>query len=203
MDNIPNLAVEKIASCVMLPCNYTASGCAASLLLTERREHEETCAFRPYYCPFPNTSCKWQGSLEEVVPHLMMSHKLVTGPEHEDHKSFIPVTNEPGKVVWAFMLWCFDHHFILAIRRLQTLDVCQQFCFTLQLIGTRKQAENFVYELKLKGQRISRTWTAKPRSIHQGVPSANMNSVSDDDVFDPKTYVLNGKLNFCVSLFMV
>jgi E3 ubiquitin-protein ligase SIAH1 len=203
MDNIPNLVVEKIASSVMLPCNYTASGCAASLLLTERKTHEETCAFRPYYCPLPNTSCKWQGSLEEVVPHLVMYHKLVKCLEFEDHNFFISVTNEPGKVLWAFLLWCFGHHFILAIRRVRTLYVCQQFYFTLQLIGTRKQAENFVYELNVRGQRRYRTWKTKPRSIHQGVPSANMNSLSDYDVFDPQTYALNGKFNFRVSLSMV
>ena len=29
-------------------------------------EHEETCEFRPYSCPCPGASCKWQGSLEQV-----------------------------------------------------------------------------------------------------------------------------------------
>ncbi len=34
-------------------------------------EHEETCEFRPYSCPCPGASCKWQGSLEQVMAHLM------------------------------------------------------------------------------------------------------------------------------------
>ena len=34
-------------------------------------EHEETCEFRPYSCPCPGASCKWQGSLEQVMSHLM------------------------------------------------------------------------------------------------------------------------------------
>ena len=29
-------------------------------------DHEETCEFRPYSCPCPGASCKWQGSLEQV-----------------------------------------------------------------------------------------------------------------------------------------
>jgi E3 ubiquitin-protein ligase SIAH1 len=203
MGNIRNLAAEKIASSVMLPCNYTATGCAASLLLTERKTHEETCAFRPYYCPLPNTSCNWQGSLEEVVPHLVTYHELVTCLQHEDHNFFISVTDEPRKVVWVFLLWCFDHHFILAIRRIQTYNVCQHFYFTLQLIGTAKQAENFVYELNVRGQRSYKTWKTKPRSIHQGVPSANMHSLCDYDVYDPQTYAEYEKFNFRVSLSMV
>ena len=34
--------------------------------------------FRPYTCPCPGASCKWQGSLEQVMPHLMQSHKSIT-----------------------------------------------------------------------------------------------------------------------------
>ena len=30
-------------------------------------DHEETCEFRPYSCPCPGASCKWQGSLEQVT----------------------------------------------------------------------------------------------------------------------------------------
>lgn len=33
---------------------------------------------RPYTCPCPGASCKWQGSLEQVMPHLMQSHKSIT-----------------------------------------------------------------------------------------------------------------------------
>ena len=76
--NIRNLAMEKVASTVMIPCKYSTSGCAVSLLQTEKGEHEETCEFRPYSCPCPGASCKWQGSLEQVMPHLMMSHKSIT-----------------------------------------------------------------------------------------------------------------------------
>ena len=34
--------------------------------------------FRPYCCPCPGASCKWQGSLEQVMPHLMHQHKSIT-----------------------------------------------------------------------------------------------------------------------------
>lgn len=34
--------------------------------------------FRPYCCPCPGASCKWQGSLEMVMAHLMQQHKSIT-----------------------------------------------------------------------------------------------------------------------------
>ena len=33
---------------------------------------------RPYSCPCPGASCKWQGSLDQVMPHLMAQHKSIT-----------------------------------------------------------------------------------------------------------------------------
>lgn len=76
--NIRNLAMEKVASTVMFPCRYQSSGCGLSLLHTEKTDHEETCEFRPYSCPCPGASCKWQGSLEQVMAHLMQAHKSIT-----------------------------------------------------------------------------------------------------------------------------
>lgn len=78
LGNIRNLAMEKVATTVSFPCKYSTSGCTASLLHTEKADHEEACEFRPYTCPCPGASCKWQGSLEQVMPHLMISHKSIT-----------------------------------------------------------------------------------------------------------------------------
>lgn len=76
--NIRNLAMEKVAGNVMFPCKYSTSGCTVSLVHTEKADHEDACEFRPYSCPCPGASCKWQGSLEQVMPHLVMSHKSIT-----------------------------------------------------------------------------------------------------------------------------
>lgn len=70
--------MEKVASNVMFPCKYSTSGCTVSLVHTEKADHEDACEFRPYSCPCPGASCKWQGSLEQVMSHLMMSHKSIT-----------------------------------------------------------------------------------------------------------------------------
>jgi len=63
---------------VDFPCKYASSGCGVSLRYMQKPEHEETCEFRPYSCPCPGASCKWQGSLDQVMPHLMTAHKSIT-----------------------------------------------------------------------------------------------------------------------------
>ena len=40
--------------------------CPGGVILPVQVDHEETCEFRPYSCPCPGASCKWQGSLEQV-----------------------------------------------------------------------------------------------------------------------------------------
>lgn len=67
LGNIRNLAMEKVASNVMFPCKHSSTGCGVSLVHTEKAEHEEACEFRPYSCPCPGASCRWQGSLEQVT----------------------------------------------------------------------------------------------------------------------------------------
>lgn len=78
LGSIRNLAMEKVANSVLFPCKYASSGCEVTLPHTDKTEHEELCEFRPYSCPCPGASCKWQGSLDAVMPHLMHQHKSIT-----------------------------------------------------------------------------------------------------------------------------
>lgn len=195
--------MEKVASTVMFPCKYSSSGCGASLLHTEKLDHEETCEYRPYSCPCPGASCKWQGSLEQVMSHLMQVHKSITTLQGEDIVFLATDINLPGAVDWVMMQSCFGHHFMLVLEKQEKFDGHQQFFAIVQLIGTRKQAENFAYRLELNGHRRRLTWEATPRSIHEGVSSAIMNS--DCLVFDTSIAQLfadNGNLGINVTISM-
>ncbi|KAL1770894.1 E3 ubiquitin-protein ligase SIAH1 [Sigmodon hispidus] len=82
-------------------------------------------------------------------------------------------------------------------------DGHQQFFAIVQLIGTRKQAENFAYQLELNGHRRRLTWEATPRSIHEGIATAIMNS--DCLVFDTsiaQLFAENGNLGINVTISM-
>ena len=50
-----------------------------------------------------------------------------------------------GAVDWVMMQSCFGHHFMLVLEKQEKFDGHQQFFAIVQLIGTRKQAENFAY----------------------------------------------------------
>eukprot|EP00088_Acartia_fossae_P051594 TRINITY_DN5797_c0_g1_i2.p1 TRINITY_DN5797_c0_g1~~TRINITY_DN5797_c0_g1_i2.p1 ORF type:complete len:309 (+),score=51.95 TRINITY_DN5797_c0_g1_i2:257-1183(+) len=201
--NIRNLAMEKVASTVLFPCKYSSGGCSMTLLHTEKVDHEETCEFRPYSCPCPGSSCKWQGGLEQVMAHLMQIHKSITTLQGEDIVFLATDINLPGAVDWVMMQSCFGHHFMLVLEKQEKFDGHQQFFAIVQLIGTRKQAENFAYRLELNGHRRRLTWEATPRSIHEGVSSAILNS--DCLVFDTSIAQLfadNGNLGINVTISM-
>jgi E3 ubiquitin-protein ligase SIAH1 len=150
---IRNLAMEQFASIVMFPCKYSTSGCAVSLLHTERREHEESCEFWPYSSLCQGACRKWQGSSEEVVPHLTMSHESITNLKGEDVIFTARGIKRRGARSWVMMQSCFGHHFRSLLEKRVKCNGYQHFCATVQLFGTRKQAEKFEYRLEIKGQK--------------------------------------------------
>ncbi len=77
--------------------------------------------------------------------------------------------NRPGAVDLVMMQSCFGFLFVQ-----EKYDDLQQFFTIVQLIGTRKQAENFAYQLKLNKQQCCLTWEAMPRSIQEGITMAIM-----------------------------
>ncbi|XP_056911247.1 E3 ubiquitin-protein ligase Siah2 [Takifugu flavidus] len=201
--SIRNLAMEKVASTLPFPCKYSSAGCLLNLHHSEKPDHEEVCEFRPYTCPCPGATCKWHGSLEAVMPHLMHAHKSITTLQGEDIVFLATDISLPGAVDWVMMQSCFNHHFMLVLEKQEKYEGHQQFFAVVLLIGTRKQAENFAYRLELNGNRRRLTWEATPRSIHDGVAAAIMNS--DCLVFDTSIAHLfadNGNLGINVTISM-
>ena len=83
--------MEKVAATVFFPCKYHSSGCLGTFLHDKKVAHEgnifitiigfqmfllEICEYRPYHCPCPGASCKWQGNLDGVMEHLLNQHKV-------------------------------------------------------------------------------------------------------------------------------
>lgn len=189
-DQVPGLALQD-----------ATTGCSLTLHHTEKPEHEDICEYRPYSCPCPGASCKWQGSLEAVMSHLMHAHKSITTLQGEDIVFLATDINLPGAVDWVMMQSCFGHHFMLVLEKQEKYEGHQQFFAIVLLIGTRKQAENFAYRLELNGNRRRLTWEATPRSIHDGVAAAILNS--DCLVFDTAIAHLfadNGNLGINVTI---
>ena len=204
LGNIRNLSMEKLANSLKFPCKYANNGCSETLSHDKKYEHEDMCEFRPYNCPCPGASCKWQGSLDQVMPHLIQQHKSITTLQGEDIVFLATDITLPGAVDWVMMQSCFGYNFMLVLEKQEKHENYQQFFAVVQLIGTRKQAEQFAYRLELNGQRRRLTWEATPRSIHDGVQQAITNC--DCLVFDTATAQLfadSGNLGINVTISLI
>ncbi|XP_027970895.1 E3 ubiquitin-protein ligase SIAH1-like [Eumetopias jubatus] len=203
LESIRNLAMEKVANSVLFPCKYASCGCEITLPHAKKADHEELCEFRPYLCPCPGDFCKWQGSLDAVMPHLMHEHDSITTLQGEDIVFLATDINLPGAVDWVMTQSCFGVHFMLVLEKQEKYDGHQQFFAIVQLIGSHKQAEDFAYRLELNGHRRRLTWEATPRSIHDGIATAIRKS--DCLVFDTNVaefFAEDGNLSINVTISM-
>jgi len=135
------------------------------------------------------------------MDHLLTQHKSITTLQGEDIVFLATDVNLPGAVDWVMMQSCFGNHFMLVLEKQEKFDGHVQFFAVVQLIGARKQAQQFAYRLELNGHRRRLTWEATPRSIHEGVASAIQNS--DCLVFDTavaQMFSENGNLGINVTI---
>lgn len=142
-----------------------------------------------------------KGTLDQVMPHLIQHHKSITTLQGEDIVFLATDITLPGAVDWVMMQSCFGYNFMLVLEKQEKHENYPQFFAVVQLIGTRRQAERFVYKLELNGQRRRLTWEATPRSIHEGVQQAIASS--DCLVFDTQTAQLfadSGNLGINVTI---
>ena len=137
--------MEKVAKTVKFPCKYASNGCTMRLLHMEKRVHKGACECRPYLCPCPGTSCKWEGPLDDVLNHLLTTHKTITTLTREDIVFLATDINLPGavRVDWVMMQCCFDHYFMLVLEKQERHEGHQQFFAVVQIIGREKEASAF------------------------------------------------------------
>ncbi|XP_065191360.1 E3 ubiquitin-protein ligase Siah1-like [Sycon ciliatum] len=181
LGSIRNLAMERVAEDVLFPCKFRTNGCPQAFRFNKKKEHEDLCEFRPYMCPCPGAQCKWQGNLDGVLQHLFQAHKTITTLQGEDIVFLATDVNLRGAVDWVMMQGCYNCNFLLALEKQEKtapdhpdLPPVAMFYAVVQIIGTRQQAEHFVYKLELSNSASSRRllWESVPRSIQDGLASA-------------------------------
>lgn len=125
------------------------------------------------------------------MEHLKKVHKSITTLQGEDIVFLATDINLPGAVDWVMMQSCFEENFMLVLGREREFHIetkvlipekqekydptqsAQMFYAVVQLIGSKKEADNFVYRLELSSANRRRmSWEATPRSIHEGVAFA-------------------------------
>ncbi|PNF31832.1 E3 ubiquitin-protein ligase SIAH1 [Cryptotermes secundus] len=123
--------------------------------------------------------------------------------EHEDAFEYRPYSCpcRGASCKWQVM---FGHHFVFVLKKQENFGGHQKFFAIVQLIGSRKPAENFAYRFEMNSQGRRLAWESITRSIHEGVSSAIMNS--DCVVFDSRIaqhFADKDNLSFLVSIRMV
>jgi len=138
------------------------------------------------------------------MPHLIKAHKSITTLQGEDIVFLATDINLPGAVDWVMMQSCFGHHFMLVLEKQEKGDGHHLYYAIVQLVGTKKEAENFMYRLELSTSRRRLCWESTPLSIHDGVAQAI--SQSDCLAFDANAadlFAENGNLGINVTITMV
>ncbi|XP_055987284.1 E3 ubiquitin-protein ligase SIAH1B-like [Sorex fumeus] len=198
---IRSLAKEKVANSVRFPCKFSPSGCDRYLTLAEKLDHENLCKCRPYSCPCPGTNCKWHGLMDAIIPHLTDQHKSIITLEGDDIVFLAADINIPGAINWVMMQSCFGFNFMLVLEKKENHNGYEEFIAIAQLIGSRKDAENFIYRLELNSHQRRLVWEGVPISVNDEIPTARKKG--DCLIFDAslaKHFIENGNLSINVTI---
>ncbi|XP_044570498.1 probable E3 ubiquitin-protein ligase sinah [Drosophila ananassae] len=171
MSNIRNLAMEKVASKLIFPCKHSHCGCRIRLSYADKKNHEEDCEFRPYFCPYPDDKCVWQGPLKDVYQHLVSTHENVITMEGNDIIFLATNVNLEGALDWTMVQSCHGRHFLLSLEKIHLGEGCQQYFAACRMIGTMRDAAEFVYNISLEANNRTLRWQSKPRSIRESFVS--------------------------------
>lgn len=133
----------------------------------------------------------------------MNQHKSITTLEGEDIVFLATDINLSGAVDWVMIQSCYNQHFMLVLEKQERCGH-QQFVAVVQIIGSEKQAESFMYKLELNGHRRRLIWEAIPKSIHDGVQNAiNTNDCLVFDTSLAQRFAENGNLGINVTITMM
>nr|XP_016943577.2 probable E3 ubiquitin-protein ligase sinah [Drosophila suzukii] len=171
MTNIRSLSMEKVASKLIFPCKHSDFGCRAQLSYADKSSHEQDCDCRPYFCPYPDDKCRWQGPLRDVYQHLVSTHENVITMEGNDIIFLATNVNLEGALDWTMVQSCHGRHFLLSLEKIHLGEGCQQYFTACRMIGSMKDAAEFVYNISLDANNRTLRWQSKPRSIRESFVS--------------------------------
>lgn len=172
--NVRNLALEHVVSMALFPCEYSGKGCPALLAYPEKPGHDEDCQYTPCRCPAgPEGYCAWRGLLKDVMTHLNRSHRGIGTLKGESIVFRAVRIERPAPILWVTRQSCLGHHFLVALKKEENRGR-HQFLAEVRLVGSRRQADNFIYRLKLASPARTLTWEAPTRSVCDCVDGADM-----------------------------
>ncbi|KAK1287536.1 E3 ubiquitin-protein ligase SINAT2 [Acorus calamus] len=166
LGNIRCLALERLALSLNLQCRYREFGCQEIFPYFDRPEHEKSCHFRPYDCPYAGEECLISGDIPTLVAHLKHDHKV---DMHNgctfNHRYVKPNPQDVENATWMLTVFnCFGRQFCLHFEAFQIGNSPIYMAF-LRFMGTEDEAADFRYSLEVGGNGRKLTWQGIPRSI--------------------------------------
>lgn len=169
---IHNDAYEIIAGTLTFPCIYTDQGCVELLTPHEIAEHEETCTYRQYFCPFmPSGCCPWQGPSAEILDHFLEKHKIFVLENGMFEIDFTTKYSEN-----YILPHNYDKLFIIHKK----CDIQENlFWCSVSYVGAKNIADQYVFELQLivKGDNTGVPYIFPPKAVQCFVdPNLDINN---------------------------
>lgn len=197
ISHVRALAMEKVAGKLPYPCKYSSNGCTAQALLNQKLDHERTCDFRTCPCIFTEeATCTWIGTAEAMVAHVREVHQDCPIVNGDKMKFVANNVDSRGPGVWKKVQSCLDQIFVVVLSR--ECNHVNQFYLLVQILGTLKESEKFVCQLKVRGEGRLLTWSSPPSSIVEGVEAVIARR--DCLVFGAQTFTRDGNLTVDVTV---
>lgn len=160
-----NLALDRLAQTTVFPCKYRTFGCSAAFLIAAKKKHEMTCEHGPSRCVLGGQTCKWTGPLKRLVDHILRWHGFV--PRLQGENILITATrfNREEAFSWFALQTCLGRDFVIVLKKSSNGSCCKHFLGLVALVGSNREARNFVYRLRLCGTKHRLTWEASMKGI--------------------------------------
>lgn len=170
--DIRNLGLEKLCEKVKFPCKYKSVGCPSRLSAADKLRHQESCDFRSFRCPYPSGKCGWQGWPHEVRAHLVSLHPHVSTFQGEEMVLRVNANGADVIAYWIRLQLCFDHEFMMVLRRSYLGEGLWRFCAVMLLLGASDASDRFAYHLEFSGPDGRCAYEGMPLYISDSVAAA-------------------------------
>ncbi|CAG9087546.1 unnamed protein product [Plutella xylostella] len=154
MTQMRNWQLEEILNKAQVPCPNKSRGCIYVTKTVDVEDHLKECIFRSMDCPLGVVfgKCSWNGQLKEMMDHFSQRH-----PENcnvtSDAEVVLKNINIKEDDRFVYLLAQGKLVFIMTVK----LDTLQNMAYwTVQHIGSKKAAQQHVYEIHLTSQQDTR-----------------------------------------------
>ncbi|KAL3203697.1 hypothetical protein MRX96_053196 [Rhipicephalus microplus] len=171
--NNRNLALEKLAESTLFPCKYRSKGCTTSLLIADKKMHENSCERGG-----PAAACS-AGSLASGEDRCRGSWDTFSArtTSFRDYKVQYRIDCENVAVTatnfrrveafcWVALQTCLGRDFVVMLRKRSNRASRNNFFGAVLLVGSSEEARHFQYRFELRGAEHWLSWSARTRNLH-------------------------------------